>query len=259
MMSTLSPNAIDATARLLLQARRQQCPLSVLPTVGAPASLADAYAIQDVIARQLWPDGIRGWKAGAPGPDIEPIAAPIGRSLIWDSGTTLPSDTFHMLGIEGELAYRLGRDLPPRDCAYEHAEVIAAVASMHPLIEIVDTRIAAWETADPYWKLADNQLNGGLVVGPGLNNWQSVDPLQQQAILRVNDEILADTVGGNAAGDPLRLLLWLVNHCARRGYSLHAGDIVTTGTHTGLVFVQPGAAVSVTFPGIGAVHVSFSR
>lgn len=72
-MSTLSPDAINAAARLLLQARRQQSPLSVLPAIGAPSSLADAYAIQDVIARELWPDDIRGWKAGAPGPDIEPI------------------------------------------------------------------------------------------------------------------------------------------------------------------------------------------
>ena len=258
-MPTLSAHTVETAAQALLQARRLKRPLTTLPTECEPRSAADAYAIQDAVAAQLWPGAVTGWKTGAPSPEAEPIAAPIGRPLIWDSGVTLPAADFYKLGIEGELAYRLQHDLPPRSALYGRSEVEEAIASIHPLIEIVDTRIADWKSAGPWWKLADNQINGGLVVGVGVEDWRSVDPLGQQAVLRVNGEVLADTIGGNAAGDPLRLLVWLVNHCARRGVGLKAGDIVTTGTHTGLVFVEPGDTVSVLFPGVGEVHVSFSE
>ena len=257
-MQMLSAPAIEAAAQALLQARRQKRPLTTLPSDCEPCSAADAYAIQEAVAAQLWPDEITGWKTGAPSPEAEPIAAPIGRPLIWDSGITLPAADFYQLGIEGELAYRMKHDLPPRAVAYVRSEVEDAIGSIHPLIEIVDTRIADWESAGPWWKLADNQINGGLVVGLGFENWREIDPQSQQAVLRVNGGVLADTVGGNAAGDPLQLLVWLVNHCAQQCGGLKAGDIVTTGTHTGLVFVQPGDTVSVLFPGVGAVHVSFA-
>ncbi len=69
---------------------------------------------------------------------------------------------------------------------------------------------------------------------------------------------MASAVGGNAAGHPRRLLTWLANHCARRGRALAAGDIVTTGTHTGLVFAAPGATATVRFPGVGEASVTLT-
>ena len=39
---------------------------------------------------------------------------------------------------------------------------------------------------------------------------------------------------------------------------LKAGDIVTTGTFTGLLFVEPDAKVTAEFPGVGQVWVRFS-
>ncbi|HEX7967524.1 MAG TPA: fumarylacetoacetate hydrolase family protein, partial [Stellaceae bacterium] len=63
---------------------------------------------------------------------------------------------------------------------------------------------------------------------------------------------------GNAAGHPRRLLAWLANHCARRGSGIAVGDIVTTGTHTGLVFVVPGATATVRFAGLGEASVTLA-
>ena len=250
-------NHITNAAERLLSAHRQRQRI-ILPRDYLPTTLADAYAIQDTVAAHLWPDRIGAWKTGAPSPDAEPIAAPIGSELIFISGSELPAATFHMLGIEGELAYRLGADLPQTDTPYTLEQVSAAIASIHAAIEIVDTRLADWETAGAHCKLADNQSNGGLALGDYIADWRSIEPTQQRALLYVNQQCKADTVGGNAAGDPLRLLVWLANHCAARGKSLRAGDVITTGTHTGLVFVNPGDAVSVEFPGIGSVKIAFT-
>ncbi|MNT81645.1 hypothetical protein D3C72_2212620 [compost metagenome] len=44
----------------------------------------------------------------------------------------------------------------------------------------------------------------------------------------------------NPAGDPRRLLPWVVNHCTARGMTLGHGTLVTTGSYTGMHF--PGKA-----------------
>jgi 2-keto-4-pentenoate hydratase len=162
---------------------------------------------------------------------------------------------FPLGGIEGELAFRFGRALPPRAEPYGDDEVWQAVATMHPAIELVHSRFADFRAQDKRALLADNLANGAFCYGEAAAAWQQVDFLTQPAILEIDGAEVARAVGGNAAGHPKRLLAWLANHRARRGGGLAAGDIVTTGTHTGLVFARPGAAVQVRFPGIGEARL----
>jgi 2-keto-4-pentenoate hydratase len=63
---------------------------------------------------------------------------------------------------------------------------------------------------------------------------------------------------GNNGGDPIRLLVAAANHAAARG-GLGPGDLVTTGSCTGLVFATPGAEVVAEFAGWGEVRVAFER
>ena len=88
--------------------------------------------------------------------------------------------------------------------------------------------------------LADNGSNGAFCYGAAVRDWRGVDFLRQPVTLVIDGKEVASAVGGNAAGHPRRLLGWLANHCARRGRGIAAGDIVTTGTHTGLLFAAPG-------------------
>ena len=52
-------------------------------------------------------------------------------------------------------------------------------------------------------------------------------------------------------------LLWLANHRRRRG-GLAAGQVVTTGTCTGLFRAPPGARVRALFAGRPKVELRFS-
>jgi 2-keto-4-pentenoate hydratase len=45
--------------------------------------------------------------------------------------------------------------------------------------------------------------------------------------------------------------------CGRGGVS--AGTVITTGTHTGMVFTEPGATIRADFGRLGWVEVSFPR
>ncbi len=248
---------VEAAADLLLQARRDRRQLTALPDQWRPRTRDRAYAIQDAVAEQS--GGVAGWKTGAPEPDAEPIAAPLFADIVHRSPATIPASALHMIGIEAEVAFKLGQDLPPRDADYGREEVSDAVASLHPAIEVVDSRIRDWQAAGELWRLADNQTNGAFVYGAGLSDWREIDFAALPVRLEIDGAVAVTAVGGNPAGDPLRLVTWLANHCTRRGRPLRAGEIVTTGSCTGLLFVQPGAVVAATFAGLGDVRVDFPR
>jgi 2-keto-4-pentenoate hydratase len=248
---------IDRIAGLFLAARRPGGPLVVPAPEAALATVADAYAVQQRVVRELGPVG--AWKVGAAAPTAEPVRAPILAATIHASPITLPAGGFHVIGIEAEIAYRLGADLPPRDRPYGGEEVAAAIEGMLPAIELVDTRLADHAAAPPLWKLADNQINGGLVTGALAPDWRRFDPLTQPVRLEVDGVVVAEGRGGNTAGDPFRLLVWLANGCGSHCGGLRRGQIVTTGSLTGLRFVAPGASVRAILEGLGEVAVTLAR
>lgn len=248
--------AAEALAELLLAARRSGTPIATLPASLVPPSAEVAYAVQDLTARAL--GRIAGWKVGAASPSAEPNCAPLFAELVAPSPARFPAARFPLGGIEGELAFRFAKPLPPRPTPYGEDEVWQAVATLHPAIELVQTRFADLKTQDKLALLADNQANGAFCFGAGVRSWREIDYLQQPARLTLDGTLAASAVGGNAAGHPRRLLVWLANHLSRRGRGIAAGDIVTTGTHTGLVFAAPGATATVQFPGIGEARLTLS-
>jgi 2-keto-4-pentenoate hydratase len=220
------------------------------------ADISEAYAVQSLVAEKRGRVG--AWKTGAASPDAEPIAAPIFADLVHESGVDLPAAQFHRLGIEAEIAYRLEHDLPPQDSPYTRMDIVAAIDAILPAIEIVDSRCEACDQLDPLWKLADNQINGGLVCGKAVQAWQDIPVTTQAAILQVNGQTVVSSESGHPAGDPLRLLVWMANHMARHCGGLRRGQIVTTGSFTGLRFMAPGDRIVADFPGISRVSVSFA-
>lgn len=249
-------SAAESLARLLLEARESGQRIAVLPAELVPATAAAAYEVQALVAARLVP--IAGWKVGAASPTAEPNCAPLFASLVAPSPARFPARRFPLGGIEGELAFRLGQALPPRADAYGEEEAWAAVATLHPAIELVDSRYADFPGIDKRALLADNQANGAFCYGAGLAPWRHVDFLRQPARLEIDGKEVASAVGGNAAGHPKRLLAWLANHCAERRLGLAAGAIITTGTHTGLIVAVPGATATVRFPGIGEASLTLA-
>jgi 2-keto-4-pentenoate hydratase len=49
----------------------------------------------------------------------------------------------------------------------------------------------------------------------------------------------------------------LLAHCRARGIDLPAGTVVTTGSNTGLVLVDPGGLVTLEDDGLALVTVQF--
>ncbi|AHI25298.1 2-keto-4-pentenoate hydratase [Komagataeibacter xylinus] len=245
--------AITSLPALLLAVRRGQLPPPAsVDGALVPATAADAYAVQDMVGRSLGPVG--GWKVGAPAPDAEPACAPIHTATIFRDGATVPADTCRHLGVEAEIGYRFARALPPRAAPWTRDEVLDAIGTAHPVIEILDTRFARPGSLHKLLHAADQQSHGALVVGPGTTAWRTLDPVHERVVLRIDGKVAADHTGGNSAGDPLRMLVWLANHAARRGMGIDAGCVVTTGSTTGTIFVPHGTDVEASFPALGSVR-----
>ena len=253
----MDSRAVAKAAEALVAARRTLLPINDLPSDAQPEGDSEAYAIQDGVVALLG-EPIAGWKVGAANPTATPNAAPLLQPLISPSPVRLSHPkSVPVLGIEAELAFRFAKDLPARAIPYARDEIAGAIASLHPAIEVVGTRFANRDAVSAAARLADFQSNGHFVFGPEIKAWKQVDPTRQAIALEIGGKTVAKTVGGNAAVDLFRLLIWLVDHAGKRGRGIKAGDVVTTGSCTGIKYARPGDAVRASFAGLGEVTVTF--
>ena len=248
----MNPEHIEAAGEALAGARRGQ-PIPGLPEAARPQSEADSYAIQEAVLRRLG-ERVGGYKVGF-SPEGGVFSAPIYSSRIAASPASLPAKGFHLIGIECEIGFRLSQALPERATPYGRDEVLAA-ASLHPTIEVVDSRYQDFRSLDRLQVLADNFSNGALVYGAAASEWEKLDLVHPPIAVTANGKPFAECTGLRA-GDPIGLLVDLINQLAKRWGGVPAGAFVTTGTHTGLVFTEPGVTIRAEYGPLGRVEVSF--
>ncbi|GAC1344980.1 MAG: fumarylacetoacetate (FAA) hydrolase [Acetobacteraceae bacterium] len=238
-------------APLLLSARRDLAQrLHALPDAIRPRTAEQAYLVQRAIMHEL--GAIGGWKVGASGPESF-TCAPLPQTGVLPSPASV---TCHDCGVEAEIAVRLVASLPTRDAPYTEADVLAAIGSAHPAIEVLDSRYTDVDAVDPLSNLADSLSHHALVVGPAIPNWRGID-LAKEGVRVVMDGAEAKSRTGNPAGDMLRLVLWLANTGARWAGGLQAGQVVTTGSWTGKDFAKPGSEARIRFERCGEAVVRF--
>jgi 2-keto-4-pentenoate hydratase len=245
---------IDA-ARMLMDARRTLTPIVDLPIELQPVSIDEAYFVQDRLALVYGPVG--GWKVGAPTAEATPMFAPMPLAWIAPSESLLMARAHRYRGLEAEIAFLIGKDLPPRTTAYSRDEVVAAIASCHPAIEVLESGLADPMQAAPMSKIADLQMHGGFVYGPAYADWRNVDFPKETVTLAVDGVLRVERTGSNTAGDLMRLLPWLANEGATRTGGLKAGQWVTTGSWTGVSLADAASDVSVKFSTVGRVDLRF--
>src|ERR1700748_1152408 len=127
-------NQLMQAAALLLDARRTNKPIDDLPEGLRPATLDEAYFVQDRLA--LAYGEIGGWKIGAPTAEATPMFAPMPLAWIASNDAKLLG-RYRFRGLEAEIAFQMGKDLPPRDEPYSRDEVVAAIGGCHPAIEVM--------------------------------------------------------------------------------------------------------------------------
>ena len=249
----MTPGAIEEAARRLSEARRSRQLLDALPESCRPGTLDDAHAIQEATVARLG-ETVAGWKVGAT-PDGRVARGALLRSRMYVSVSRISVALVPLLGVEAEIAFRLDCDLPPRETEYAYEEVAAAVTAL-PGIEIVDSRFRDYPNAPLLDRIADFMSNGAFIVGEALPTWRGFDLAALDVELSFDGQSIVRRTGGHPTKDPLLPAVALVNDL-RTGPGLIAGQIITTGTYTGLNYARPGLVLKATFHGFGSVQVRF--
>jgi len=227
----------------------------------APASMTEAFAIQSVVRTMIgWTHA--GWKIGCTSERAQkalktdgPFPGPLYRERLYPTGAHVETLASNSRTTEPEIAFTLARDLPGRDAPWSVDEVLEAVATVHPSIEIVNPRLPKGFNDVVEWYVADGGLSHALVLGLG------VKPLKRPDYARITNRISINGIGkytgiaSNALGGPELALTWLANDLVAKGLCLRSGDVVTTGVITDVFETDIGNFVKASYDLIGDVSV----
>ncbi|HXJ84491.1 MAG TPA: fumarylacetoacetate hydrolase family protein [Candidatus Methylomirabilis sp.] len=265
----LTPETIDAAARVCQEMHRTRERYHPLDAALRAAPLEDAYRIQDALHRMMTERGrgkIAGWKVALTSKAMQqltgmdqPAAGALFSTVILPSPARVALSNYHHLGVEFEVAVRLGDDLPAHSGPWTRASVADRVAACMPAFELVEDGHADYKTLDAFTLVAQNTWNGGVVLGPPVTAWRSVD--LESAVTRcwVNDAASGQGKAGDALGHPFEAVAWLGNLLNRRGRALERDMIVMTGSSITTRFPAPGDRVRFAIDGLGEIALEVSQ
>jgi 2-keto-4-pentenoate hydratase len=259
----MTPSEAMGAARLLAGCWRNGEHLDALPEACRPRTRGDGYAIQDQWEEEVG-DRIAGWKIAATSEAGQkhiavsgPIAGPIFAHRVRRDGAHVSLDNIGMRVAECEVVFTMAKRLAPRGSPYARDEVVAAIESVHPGIEVPDSRFVRFERVGEAQLIADCACMNEMVVGaPRVPARSQIDALPRLAVrAKLGTGAVHEGQGSNALGDPVEALVWLVNELSAHGRALDAGQFVTTGTCVTPIPVAPGERVDVEYGWLGQLGV----
>jgi 2-keto-4-pentenoate hydratase len=234
-----------------------------LPDDVRPDTRAQGYAIQQRIERQSH-SPLFGWKiaatskAGQAHINVDgPLAGRLLRERVRASGDTATFGRHAQMRVaEAEFAFRMARPLLPQSRPYTVDEVLASVATLHPAIELPDSRFDDFTIVGAPQLIADNACAHYFVLGDAApDSWRTLDLVEHRVVGAVQGKLQREGKGANVLGDPRVALTWLVNELSGLGVTLDAGQVVTTGTCLVPLEIASGDDVRMDFGTLGAVEV----
>jgi len=255
----------QAACDLLYRHWREGTRLENLPEDLRPATRAEAYAVQGCIEAHT-SQPLYGWKIAATsaigqkhiGVDGPLAGRLLAERVIADGGACALGNNL-MKVAELEFAFRMSRDLPPRSTPYTEDEVLAAVATLHPAIEIPDSRYEHFASVGLAQLVADNACAHRFILGPAAtDDWRGLDLAAHRGRAFRNGAPAGEGIGSNVLGGPVIALTWLANELSRHGMTLKAGQVVTTGTCLAPLPIAAGEHIEGDLGSLGRVSVTIT-
>lgn len=256
-------DTMDTTAQKagdrLLEVYRTGEPIAPLTPDHPDATLELAYRIQQHQVEQwiLAGDVVKGHKVGLASRAIQrqmgvsqPDFGHLTASMFYLEHQPIPGDRFLQPRIEPEVAFVLSRPLSGPGVTI--AEAARAVDFVLPALEIVDSRIRAWEIGI-FDTIADNASSGGVILGSRPVALSDADLRLVGCTLHINGDLVATGAGGAVLGSPLNALVWLANTVGPMGVTLEPGHVVLPGSMTQAFPVSTGDSIVATISGLGSV------
>ena len=248
---------LNAMAQWMWDARQRRLTYRNLPDDLRPASIAEAYAAQEIYYRLAEPayGAVAGAKIATTTKVMQQLmginhacGGAILARTIHPSPAKLRTVDFVNLRLESEIALQLGADLLASRAPWTRETVAPAVAGAMPAFELIEDRHADYAKTEASSLIVENCWNGGVVIG-------TPKPIPVAALVGIAGRL---TIGGKPVGegkaeDPAATLAWLANHLAERGRDLKAGMVVITGSLIPTVSIAGGERAVFTVEGLGEI------
>ncbi len=248
-------------AALLWNAWNDGRQLDALPGHCRPVTIEEGYEVQAHIAA-LSGQAQFGWKIAATSKAGQthigvsgPLAGRLFLNRVYAEFAKVPFTGNEMRVAEAEFAFKFGADLPPRATLYTQQEVLHAVRSLHPAIEIPNSRYKEFVRAGAPQLIADNACAHYFVLGkPTPQTWRDINLAEHPVTAIVEGKLTREGKGANVLGDPRIALTWLVNELSRLNTGIKENQVVTTGTCVIPVEIGSGDRVAADFGALGRVE-----
>ena len=241
-------------AKAFLAARRKKTPLTLYPGT-MPASMAEAYAIQDA-AIALDGRRVGGWKVGRIAAELvdrygsNRLTGPIFADEIFDGNAgqrpVMPVYAEGFAAAEAEVLLCLG-EVGTRD--YDIESVKDCVAEVRTGIEIASSPFAAINRNGPAVTASDYGNNKGLILGPAIAEWRSADLIAMPVAFFVDDARVGAATMETMLDGPFGSALFLIRTLRARGIAIPPGTWVSAGAITGIHEITPGQRAEALFDG----------
>jgi 2-keto-4-pentenoate hydratase len=245
------------TAERIVAVFRARQPIDILPDELIPGDLDEAYRVREAFEALEIPrrGQVVGYKIGLTTPIMqklcgvdEPCYGAMFSSEIRHSPAEVRVADYCRVGIETEIAMRLGADLPEGG---GRARVEAAVDSCMAAIEVLEDLRHDYKRLTARSMVAGNVWNAGCVLGAPVAGWRELDLATVTSRLTINGKEIGGGTGGDVMGNPLNALSWLADKLAGDGRPLRRGMVVMTGSMVPIQFPNPGDHAVVEVSGLG--------
>lgn len=249
-------------ARRLVTARRQATALPEYPGP-LPRTLDEGYACQDE-SIALWGRPVVGWKVGKIPADWEArlgeerLVGPIFEGAVQSAAKGATSEFAVIPGgfaaVEAEFVFRLGSDAPADKTDYTTQEAAALIDALLVGVELAGSPLPLINVLGPPIVVSDFGNNAGLILGPEVAEWRRLSAEDLTCETFLDGHLVGEGGAATIAGGLLAALAFALSRCARRGYPLKAGMLVTTGAATGIHDIVAGQRSRISFGRWGEIH-----
>ena len=254
--------AAARAAETLLVAHKANQRFKPLGPPAAPATIADAYDIQEkyvTLLRSAHGDAV-GYKVGLTSAAMQafcgidhPIAGVVLAKRLHKTGATVRRSDFGRLGLEFEIAVRIKSDVPVTRTPCTAEMIRPHIGGVCAAIELVDDRSADYANLDVLSLVADNSWNGGIVLSEFARQWPDLESVLGRATK--DGAAIGEGHGRDILGHPFNSVAWLATQLASRGAGLKSGQVVMTGAVMKTVFPEADAHYRFDLEPIGFVEV----
>ena len=206
-----------------------------LPFHLLPENIGEAYQAQYEYHRISDRGSLGGYKIALSSKVIQelcgikhPIAGGLFEDEIYQSPHSFSLSGRKNLGIEFELAVKIGKLINPTAGTFNKKNVKECIEWVAPAFEIINDRNADYSKLCKLTMIAVNAWNTGVVIGDPITTWYDLDLDETKATLFWNSEhkICANLMDS----DPFESLAWVINLMTSHGKTIPAGSIIITGS-----------------------------